>query len=51
MMRPIKKSAQWLDNIDDSPTDDQWLIDTTEKWCKDRAIYLAPCREYWNCRR
>jgi archaellum biogenesis ATPase FlaH len=21
--------------------DDQWLLDTTEKWCKDRAIYLA----------
>ena len=41
MMRPIKEISQWLDNIDDSPTDDQWLIDTTEKWCKDRAIYLA----------
>ena len=36
-----KEICQWLDNIDDSPTDDQWLIDTTEKWCKDRAIYLA----------
>jgi len=23
------------------PTDMQWLLDTTEKWCKDRAIYLA----------
>ena len=21
--------------------DDQWLIDYTEKWCKDRAVYLA----------
>ena len=21
--------------------DGQWLIDSTEKWCKDRAIYLA----------
>ncbi len=21
--------------------DEQWLLDTTEKWCKDRAIYLA----------
>ena len=21
--------------------DDQWLIDTTEKWCQDRAIYNA----------
>jgi hypothetical protein len=23
------------------PTDQQWLTDTTEKWCRDRAIYLA----------
>ena len=21
--------------------DDKWLVDTTEKWCQDRAIYLA----------
>jgi len=21
--------------------EEQWLIDTTEKWCKDRAVYLA----------
>jgi archaellum biogenesis ATPase FlaH len=21
--------------------DEQWLLDTTEKWCKDKAIYLA----------
>ena len=24
-----------------SVVDYQWLIDTTEKWCRDRAIYLA----------
>ena len=23
------------------PIDDQWLLDTTEKWCQDRAIYNA----------
>lgn len=23
------------------PVDDQWLLDTTEKWCQDRAIYNA----------
>jgi len=28
-------------SLNDSPTDNQWLIDTTEKWCRDRAIYLA----------
>ena len=27
-----------MENI---PTDAQWLLDTTEKWCRDRAIYLA----------
>ena len=27
--------------LEDSPNDLQWLLDTTEKWCKDRAIYLA----------
>ena len=36
-----KQIDTWLQNIDRSPTEDQWLIDTTEKWCKDRAIYLA----------
>ena len=34
-IREISKS------LDDSPVDHQWLIDTTEKWCRDRAIYLA----------
>jgi replicative DNA helicase len=27
--------------LDDAPTDYDWLVDTTEKWCRDRAIYLA----------
>ena len=28
-------------DLNDSPVDQQWLVDTTEKWCRDRAIYLA----------
>jgi replicative DNA helicase len=28
-------------SLDDSPVDFHWLTDTTEKWCRDRAIYLA----------
>ena len=28
-------------NLKESVTDHQWLLDTTEKWCRDRAIYLA----------
>ena len=27
--------------LEDVPTDYDWLVDTTEKWCRDRAIYLA----------
>ena len=27
--------------LHDSPVESQWLLDTTEKWCRDRAIYLA----------
>ena len=37
----VKSSKQLIGNIetDDTPLD--WLIDETEKWCKDRAIYIA----------
>ena len=27
--------------LTNTPVDYQWLMDTTEKWCRDRAIYLA----------
>jgi len=27
--------------LDDSPVDSEWLLKFTEKWCRDRAIYLA----------
>jgi replicative DNA helicase len=28
-------------SLSDAVVENQWLIDTTEKWCRDRAIYLA----------
>ena len=28
-------------DIDDEKSDPEWIVDTTEKWCKERAIYLA----------
>ena len=28
-------------DIDDEKSDPDWIVDTTEKWCKERAIYLA----------
>ena len=35
------KVCDCVELLDDTPNDFQWLLDTTEKWCKDRAIYLA----------
>jgi len=28
-------------DIDSEKSDPQWIVDTTEQWCKERAIYLA----------
>ena len=30
-----------IDNISDTEVDFQWILDSTEKWCKQRAVYLA----------
>ena len=37
----IKEVRDISEFLHDSPVDSQWLLDTTEKWCRDRAIYLA----------
>ena len=37
----VKESREIITGLNDSPVDSQWLLDTTEKWCRDRAIYLA----------
>ena len=37
----LADSNQIVENISDNSSDYQWLLDTTEKWCRDRAIYLA----------
>jgi hypothetical protein len=37
----IKETREICNSFNDSPVDHQWLLDTTEKWCRDRAIYLA----------
>ena len=34
----ITKLISYLEEV---PTDYEWLLNTTEKWCRDRAIYLA----------
>ena len=34
--------AETIRNIDVAePVELEWLVDSTEKWCKDRAVYLA----------
>ena len=37
----IKEIREITKSLNDFPVDGQWLLDTTEKWCRDRAIYLA----------
>ena len=37
----IKELRELISNFSKSSVDSQWLLDTTEKWCRDRAIYLA----------
>jgi len=37
----FKEIVHLVDCLDDVPADLTWLTDTTEKWCRDRAIYLA----------
>ena len=37
----VREIRDISNSLTDSAVDDQWLIDTTEKWCRDRAIYLA----------
>ena len=37
----FKNVIQVLNVLSDDSTDYDWLIDTTEKWCQERAIYLS----------
>ena len=37
----VKEIRDINDSLTDSVVDGQWLMDITEKWCRDRAIYLA----------
>ena len=33
--------CDYISKLDNSPVEMNWMVDTTEKWCRDRAIYLA----------
>ena len=37
----FQEITKLISYLEDVPTDFEWLVDTTEKWCRDRAIYLA----------
>ena len=37
----FKEITQLIGGLDDETTEFEWLVNTTEKWCRDRAIYLA----------
>ncbi len=37
----FKDVTKLISSLDDEPAEFEWLVTTTEKWCRDRAIYLA----------
>jgi len=37
----FKDVTNLISSLDDEPSEYEWLVTTTEKWCRDRAIYLA----------
>ena len=37
----FKQSREIIQGLDEIKVEYQWLVDSTEKWCRDRAIYLA----------
>ena len=37
----FKELVHLILNLTEEPQEFEWLCDTTEKWCKERAIYLA----------
>jgi replicative DNA helicase len=37
----FKEIVHLISCLDDVPVEFNWLVSTTEKWCRDRAIYLA----------
>ena len=37
----FEEVSKLISYLEDEPSEFDWLVDTTEKWCRDRAIYLA----------
>ena len=36
-----KEIKDQISYLNEEPHESKWLVDTTEKWCRDRAIYIA----------
>ena len=37
----FQEITQLISSLEDEHSEFNWLVDTTETWCRDRAIYLA----------
>ena len=37
----FKTICEYIKKLDNTSAETNWVVDTTEKWCRDRAIYLA----------
>ena len=37
----IQEAKKCIESLEVKDVDQKWLTDSTEKWCRDRAIYLA----------
>ena len=37
----FKELTQVISYLDNEPVEFDWLVDTTEKWCKERVVYLT----------
>ena len=37
----FKISLEAIDKVNDERVDQKWLVDSTEEWCRNRAIYLS----------
>ena len=37
----FKISLEAIDKVNDEKLDQTWLVDSTEEWCRNRAIYLS----------
>ena len=37
----FKEITDLIGSLENTPSEFNWLVETTEKWCRDRAIYLA----------